>query len=89
VWNLPISVTVLDVTAPSGTSCSNTQNPVNQFVCTTPSISAGQTLNFTFNVYNNSSSTLNDNATINGDNKTVESDATNDTNDVTNSTVTN
>lgn len=89
IWNLPISVTVLDVQAPAGTSCSNTQNPVNQFVCTTPSISAGQTLDFTFNVYNNSSTTLNDNASINADNKTVESDASNDTNDVTNSTVTN
>jgi hypothetical protein len=88
VWNLPISVTVLDVNAPAGTTCSNTQNPVNQFVCTTPALTAGQTLNFDFHVYNNSSDTLNDNASVNGDNHTVESDASTDTNDVTNSTVT-
>jgi uncharacterized repeat protein (TIGR01451 family) len=86
IWNLPISVTVLDVNPPAGTTCSNTQNPVNQFVCTTPTLGQGQTLDFTFHVYDNSSNTLNDNAIINADNKTVESD-TPDTNDVANNTV--
>jgi uncharacterized repeat protein (TIGR01451 family) len=87
IWNLPIGVTVLDVNPPAGTTCSNTQNPVNQFVCTTPTLSQNSTLDFTFHVYDNSSNTLNDNAIINADNKTVESDAGTDTNDVANSTV--
>lgn len=85
VWNLPVGVTITDVIAPEGTSCSTaTDDTVNQVTCTTLTLKPGQPLDVKFEVYQNSDKQDNDNAVINGDGKTVESD---DSNDTTHSTV--
>jgi uncharacterized repeat protein (TIGR01451 family) len=94
VWNLPVGVTLLDTNAPAGTTCTTSQNPVNQIVCVTSSLAPGSPAPFKFHVYNNQSGTENDSANVNANLMTIESDtppdqsAPPDPDDVANGTVT-